>query len=81
MRNRAGKRVQIKRISFQIKKAIISNQDYFHLLSKLRELESGSESLRLIPIHPKINFPNYKNINKTDPRYKTYKIRYLFGPD
>lgn len=28
-----------------------------------------------------VDYPHFKNINKTDPRYKLYKIRYLFGED
>lgn len=85
MPKKAGRRVQIKRITFQIKEAIIKNQDPLPLYLKLHTLKSNPTPKRfeykLIPIHFEINYPHWKTIKKTDPRRKTYKIRYLFGPE
>lgn len=88
MHKRAGKRVQIKRIKFQIKQAISTSTDPFPFLQKLRELEKVTpiekpqpSSLKLIPLDFQIDYPDFRQIKKTDPRYHTYKIRYLFGTD
>jgi len=91
MPKRGGKRVQIKRFKYQIKQLIISSRDPFPLLLKLKtlelELKRNSTKVRekieykLIALEFEIDYPNYLSINKTDPRYQTYKLRYLFGED
>jgi len=89
MPKRGGKRVQIKKLKYQIKQLIISSQNPFLLLLKLKSLElefkRNTNKIRenieykLIPLEFEINYPNYLLIDKTDPRYQTYKLRFLFG--
>lgn len=80
--------MQIKRLRYQIKQAIDSRQDFFHLAQRLHNIEANARvenpnaiSYQLIPVNIEPDYPDYRQINKTDPRYKTYKVRYLFGPD
>lgn len=85
MPKRDGKRVQIKRTKFPIKQAIVLNQDPLPFISKLIELESRIDhpqnqenpSYKLTPIEYKINYPDFNNINKDDPRYELYRFRHL----
>jgi len=86
MKKRGGKRVQIKRLRFQIKQAFDLKKDPFHLLDILQKLETPSQianphTYQLIPLDFEINYPDYRQISQTDPRYSTYKLRYLFGPE
>lgn len=88
MKKRAGKRVQLKRLRYQIKQAIDSRQDFFHLSQELEKREKDirvenphTHSYRLIPINIEPDYPDYRQINKTDPRYKVYKLRFLFGSE
>lgn len=75
---KGGKRVQRKRIKFQIKEAIDNSQDSFPLFVKLHNLnyQPYSESkpnFKLIPIDLNNNLPNFSYINKLNPRYKTHR--------
>jgi len=91
MPKRSGRRVQIKRIRYQIKQYQLLNQDPFPLYLKLRKIETSlpnhSKTIsnhqplnyKLIPLDFKINYPYFKGIKKTDPRYLKYKLLYLFG--
>lgn len=88
MNKRAGKRIQIKQIKFLIKQAIASNSDPFPYLLKLRDLEgnplpeiSEPSCLKLIFVDFRLDYPDYRQIPQTDPRYNTYRNLYLFGPD
>jgi len=86
MKKRKSKRVQIKRLKFQIKQAFNSQKDLFHLLNTLQKLEAGLQIenpyiFQLIPLDFEMNYPNYRQIPQTDPRYSTYKLRYLIGPE
>jgi len=88
MLKRSGRRVQIKKISYQIKQCQILKQDPFPLYLKLNKIENSlpnhsenhqSLNYKLISLDFEINYPNYKIIKKTDPRYLKYKLLYLFG--
>jgi len=91
MPKRSGRRVQIKRIRYQIKQCLILDQDPFSLYLQLRKIENSLPNLpetssnhqipnyKLIPLDVEINYPNFKNIKKTDPRYLRYKLLFLFG--
>jgi len=91
MPKRSGRRVQIKRIRYQIKQSLILDQDPFLLYLQLRKIENSLPNLpetflshqipnyKLIPLNFKINYPDFKNIKKTDPRFLRYKILFLFG--
>jgi len=91
MPKRSGRRVQIKRIRYQIKQCLILDQDPFPLYLQLRKIENSLPNLpetsskyqnpnyKLIPLDLEINYPNFKNIKKTDPRYLRYKLLFLFG--
>jgi len=86
MKKRGGKRVQIKRLRFQIKQAFDLQKDPFHLLNTLQKLEAASQIANphiyhLIPLDFEVNYPDYRQISQTDPRYSTYKLRYLFGSE
>lgn len=88
MKKRAGKRVQLKRLRYQIKQAIDSRQDFFHLSQELEKREKDIRvenphtfPYRLIPVNIEPDYPDYRQINKTDPRYNVYKLRYLFGSE
>jgi len=77
--------VQIKRLRFQIKQAFNSQKDSFHILKILKKLEADPQIEKphiyhLIPVDVKIDYLDYRQIHKTDPRYTTYKLRYYFGP-
>jgi len=76
--------VQIKQLRFQNKQAFNSQKDPFHLLNILQKLEAGpqienSHIYQLIPLDFEINYSDYRQTPQTDPRYSTYKLRYLFG--
>jgi len=78
MKKRGGKRVQIKRLRFQIKQAFDLHKDPFHLLNILQKLEAGLQvenphTYHLIPLDFEVNYPDYRQISQTDPRYSTYK--------
>jgi len=82
MKKRGGKRVQIKRLRFQIKQAFNLQKDLSHLLNILQILETAPQitnphTYHLIPLDFQINYPDYRQISLTDPRYSTYKLRYL----
>jgi len=91
MSRRSGRRVQIKKIRYQIKQCLILDQDPFPFYLKLSEIENSllnhSETIqnhqvlnyKLIPLDLEINYPNFKIIKKTDPRYLKYKLLYFFG--
>jgi len=90
MPKRSGRRVQVKKIRYQIKQCQILNKDPFPLYLKLSKIENSlpnSKSTanhqppkyKLIPLDFEINYPNYKIIKKTDPRYLRYKLLNLFG--
>jgi len=84
MPKRSGRRVQIKKIRYQIKQCLILDQDPFPLYLQLRKIENSLPNLpetsyKLIPLDLEINYPNFKNIKKTDPRYLRYKLLFLFG--
>jgi len=82
MKERAGKRVQIKRLRWQIKQALELNQDPSLLSQKLEQvISSETPTYHLKEIQYEPAYPDYKTLDKTDPRYKTYKIRHLFGKD
>ena len=88
MKKRAGRRVQLKRLRFRIKQAIDSHQDFFHLVQELEKKESKIRvenphtiPYQLIPINVEPDYPDYRRISKTDPRYNTYKLRFLFGSE
>jgi hypothetical protein len=86
MKKRGGRRVQIKRIRFQIKQAVTSYRDPLPLFLKLKEFESvnkvePSPHYKLIPLDFEVDYPNFSKINKSDPRYAVYKMRYLFGSE
>ena len=84
MGKRGGRQVQIKRIKAQIKRAIVANKDWSSLYAKLckykSQVNSKPISWKLIPIDIEFNYPNYKTIERTDPRREIYKIRNLLGP-
>jgi len=85
MKKREGKRVQIKQLRFQIKQAFDLQKDPFHLLNTLQKLEAAPQianphTYHLIPLDFE-NYPDYRQIPQIDPRYSTYKLRYLFGPE
>lgn len=44
MPRKAGKRVQLKRLRFEVKQALALNQDRFPFLLKLKELEARNNS-------------------------------------
>jgi len=87
MPKRSGRRVQIKKIRYQIKQCLILDQDPFPLYQLENSLPNLPETslnyqipnYKLIPIDLKINYPHYKNILKIDPRYLRYKLLFLFG--
>jgi len=91
MPKRSGRRVQIKRIRYQIKQCLILDQDPFLLYLQLRKIENPLSNLpetssnlqipnyKLIPLDLEINYPNFKNIKITDQRYLRYKLLFLFG--
>lgn len=89
MPKRGGRRVQLKRLRFQLNRTIILNKDPFPFLLKLNKFENQTKNklikritvFKLNKIDFEIKYPNYKQISKKDPRYKTYKIRFLFGID
>jgi len=83
---RGGKRVQIKWLRFQIKQAFDLHKDLFHLLNTLQKLETSLQienphTYHLSPLDFEVNYPDYRQISQTDPRYSIYKLRYLFGPE
>jgi hypothetical protein len=80
MTKKGGRRVQIKRIRFQIKQAVISNQDPLPFLQQLQQVENAPP-FKPTPVDFDIDYPHFDQINKSDPRYQTYKLRYLFGPE
>jgi len=66
--------VQIKRLRFQIEQAFNSQKDPFHLLNTLQKLEADPQvenphAYHLIPLDFKIDYPDYHQITKTDPRF------------
>ena len=87
MPSKGGRRQQEKRLKFQIKSALISNQDPFPLFQKLAQLLNQNKqqklalertySLNELEIEP--TFPDYKDIPRGDPRRLAYKLRNLFG--
>jgi len=85
MPGRAGKREQIKRLKFQAKQALAFNKDPFPFLSKIHGLESETvpayskdiSSYKITPVDFKPNCPDYRTIPESDPRYETYRFRYL----
>jgi len=86
MKKREGKRVQMKRLRFQIKQAFDLQKDPFHLLNILQKLEAASQianphTYHLISLDFEVNYPDYRQISQTDPRYSTYKLRYLFDSE
>lgn len=91
MPKKGGRRVQIKKIQFQIKEALLSSQDPLPLFMKLHNLDDNLNepkpnikeniNYKLTPIEIKHKYPNYKSMKRFDPRYKIYKIRELFGPE
>ena len=88
MPKKGGRRVRIKKLRYQINQAIIFNRDPLKFIYELDKLliqpsqkPKEQNKYKLIRIDFKINFPHFKNIKKKDPRYQTYKIRYLFGED
>lgn len=89
---RGDTRVQVKRIKYQIKRAFETGQEPFPLIIKPKQFETKldkqkiqkiidfkNSSYKLIQISFEIDYPNYKQINKKNPRYKVYQMRYLFG--
>jgi len=84
MKKRGDKRVQLKRLKFQIKQAFNSQKDPFHFLEILKKLEPDIqvEKSHTYPYHlildVEINYPDYRQTNKTNPRYIIYKLRYYF---
>lgn len=89
MKKRGGKRIQIKWLRLQIKQAIASYQNSLPFLVKLKKLEPNTQinkneepsRYQLIPVDFEIDYSNYDNVDKSDPRYTVYKERYLFGID
>ncbi|KYN29461.1 hypothetical protein ALC57_01078 [Trachymyrmex cornetzi] len=87
MPTKGGRRQREKRLRFQIKSALISNRDPFPYFEKLAQLLNQTKPVdspreRVYTLNRlKINltFPNYKNIQKADPRRFAYKLRNLFG--
>jgi len=91
MPKRSGRRIQVKKIRYQIKQCLILNQDPFPFYLKLIKIENSLPfhfktnsnlqilKYKLIPLDLEINYPNFKFIEKTDPRYLRYKLLYLFG--
>ena len=88
MPTKGGRRQREKRLRFQIKSALISNQDpfpYFQKLAQLLDQNKPVDSPRepvytLKKLEVNLMFPNYKNILKGDPRRFAYKLRgNLFG--
>lgn len=85
---RGGKQVKIKRLKYQIKckevecitkLALLIRND---LLPVVNELKSyAREPYKLIPLDININYPDFSEIPENDPRYLTYKLRYIFGPE
>ena len=76
-----------KRLRFQVKSALISNQDpfpYFQKLAQLLDQDKPVDSPRepvytLNKLEVNLTFPSYKTIPKHDPRRFAYKLRDLFG--
>jgi len=80
MKKRGGKRVQIKRLRFQIKQTFDLQKDPFHLLNTFQKLEAApqianSHTYHLIPLDFEINYPDYRQISQIDLRYSTYTLR------
>jgi len=87
MKKRRDKRVQLKRLRFQIKQTFNSQKDPFHLLDSLEKLKADirvekpyTYPYHLIPVDVEINYLDYQQINKTDP-LTIYKLRYCFDPE
>jgi len=87
MPTKGGRRVKEKRLRFQIKTAINSNNDpYPHfqnlaqLLTQNNAVTSPSDNGYLLqPLEINYQFPDYRVIQKSDPRRLAYKLRELFG--
>jgi len=65
MKKRGGKRIQLKRLRYQIKQAFNSQKNPFHLLEKLKadiQVEKP-HTYHLIPVNVEINYPDYRQIN------------------
>jgi len=87
MPTKGGRRVKEKRLRYQIKTAIYSNHDPFPHFQNLAQLLTQSKavtspngngySLQLLDIN--YQFPDYRDIQKSDPRRLAYKLRELFG--
>ncbi|EGI57623.1 hypothetical protein G5I_14364 [Acromyrmex echinatior] len=83
-RGLTGRRQREKRLRFQIKSGLISNQDpfpYFQKLAQLLDQDKPVDSsvYTLSKLEVNLTFPNYKTIPKPDPRRFAYKLRDLFG--
>ena len=87
MPTKGGRRQREKRLRFQVKSALISNQDpfpYFQKLAQLLDQDKPVDSPRepvytLNKLEVNLTFPSYKTIPKHDPRRFAYKLRDLFG--
>ena len=87
MPTKGGRRQREKRLRFQVKSALISNQDpfpYFQKLAQLLDQDKPVDSPRepaytLNTLEVNLTFPSYKTIPKHDPRRFAYKLRDLFG--
>lgn len=69
MKKRADKRVQLKRLRFQVKQAFSLNQGPLLLLQKLAELESAVElsNKQITPLHKLVQFQG-KLLKCIDPK-------------
>ncbi|EGI60112.1 hypothetical protein G5I_11653 [Acromyrmex echinatior] len=87
MPTKGGRRQREKRLRFQVKSALISNQDpfpYFQKLAQLLDQDKPVDSSRepvytLNKLEVNLTFPSYKTIPKHDPRRFACKLRDLFG--
>lgn len=88
MPTKGGKRVELKRERYQAKCMKVENiinlalMIHNNLVPIVNELTSCAEKLyKLIPLEFDVNFPDFSNIPENDPRYLTYKLRYIFGSE
>ena len=64
-----------------LNKYILIKIDLPNSIEQQKSIDNFTRNYKLEKIDFEVNFPNYNLIKKTDPRYKIYKIRYLFGED
>lgn len=88
MPTKGGKRVKLKRERYHAKCKKVENiidlalTIHNNLLPIVNELTFCAEKpYKLIPLEFDINYLDFSNIPENDPRYLTYKLRYVFGPE